>query len=110
MDHNENEENDNKFPHGLCSNLLPQFDLEDNVHPFTHLQQVQLRAQILVYGSLIRDTLPDEPYMVLAFGEFGFVEGVRGRLCGLLLNKGLLFKVIHFQHLSELVVLVLIHR
>ncbi|KAL1316670.1 hypothetical protein HN51_068843 [Arachis hypogaea] len=36
--------------------------------PFTDLQQVQLRAQIFVYGALIQGTAPDEPYMISAFG------------------------------------------
>ncbi|XP_068669661.1 uncharacterized protein [Aristolochia californica] len=37
--------------------------------PFTDLQQVQLRAQIFVYGSLIQGTAPDEACMVTAFGD-----------------------------------------
>ncbi|KAK4260388.1 hypothetical protein QN277_003511 [Acacia crassicarpa] len=36
--------------------------------PFTDLQQIQLRAQIFVYGSLIQGTAPDEAYMISAFG------------------------------------------
>ncbi|XP_027775043.1 uncharacterized protein LOC107027921 isoform X3 [Solanum pennellii] len=36
--------------------------------PFTDLQQVQLRAQIFVYGSLIQGTSPEEACMVSAFG------------------------------------------
>ncbi|KAG7542519.1 Agenet domain plant type [Arabidopsis thaliana x Arabidopsis arenosa] len=36
--------------------------------PFTDLQQVQLRAQIFVYGALIQGTAPDEAYMISAFG------------------------------------------
>ncbi|XP_052171089.1 uncharacterized protein LOC127787201 isoform X2 [Diospyros lotus] len=36
--------------------------------PFTDLQQVQLRAQIFVYGSLIQGAVPDEACMVSAFG------------------------------------------
>ncbi|KAL2903063.1 Melanoma-associated antigen D1 [Bienertia sinuspersici] len=36
--------------------------------PFSDLQQVQLRAQIFVYGSLIQGTAPDEACMVSAFG------------------------------------------
>ncbi|XVE57637.1 hypothetical protein DITRI_Ditri04bG0106000 [Diplodiscus trichospermus] len=35
---------------------------------FTDLQQVQLRAQIFVYGALIQGTAPDEAYMISAFG------------------------------------------
>ncbi|CAA0823134.1 G2484-1 protein [Striga hermonthica] len=35
--------------------------------PFTDLQQVQLRAQIFVYGSLIQEAAPDEACMVSAF-------------------------------------------
>ncbi|XAR70467.1 hypothetical protein NMG60_11027321 [Bertholletia excelsa] len=42
--------------------------------PFTDLQQVQLRAQIFVYGSLIQGIAPDEAYMVSAFGTS---DGVR---------------------------------
>ncbi|KAI3813071.1 hypothetical protein L1987_17787 [Smallanthus sonchifolius] len=37
--------------------------------PFTNDQQVQLRAQILVYGSLISGTPPEEPHMIAAFGQ-----------------------------------------
>uniref|UniRef100_A0A5B6ZKG5 Agenet-like domain-containing protein n=1 Tax=Davidia involucrata TaxID=16924 RepID=A0A5B6ZKG5_DAVIN len=36
--------------------------------PFTDLQQVQLRAQIFVYGSLIQGTVPDDTCMISAFG------------------------------------------
>lgn len=36
--------------------------------PFTDSQQVQLRAQIFVYGSLIQGAVPDEACMVSAFG------------------------------------------
>ncbi|KAL2348165.1 hypothetical protein Fmac_002165 [Flemingia macrophylla] len=36
--------------------------------PFTDLQQVQLRAQIFVYGALIQGTVPDDAYMISAFG------------------------------------------
>ncbi|XP_039022654.1 uncharacterized protein LOC120155144 isoform X2 [Hibiscus syriacus] len=36
--------------------------------PFMDLQQVQLRAQIFVYGALIQGTVPDEAYMIAAFG------------------------------------------
>ncbi|KAJ0961952.1 hypothetical protein J5N97_029780 [Dioscorea zingiberensis] len=49
--------------------------------PFTDLQQVQLRAQIFVYGSLIQGTPPDEACMVSAFGE---TDGGRGSWEGLL--------------------------
>ncbi|XP_022951115.1 uncharacterized protein LOC111454034 isoform X2 [Cucurbita moschata] len=38
------------------------------LQPFTDLQQVQLRAQIFVYGALIQGTAPDEAYMLAAFG------------------------------------------
>ncbi|XP_047337378.1 uncharacterized protein LOC124941148 isoform X2 [Impatiens glandulifera] len=37
--------------------------------PFTVGQQVQLRAQIFVYGSLIQGVVPDEAYMVSAFAS-----------------------------------------
>ncbi|KAJ1390090.1 Agenet-like domain [Sesbania bispinosa] len=36
--------------------------------PFLDIQQVQLRAQIFVYGALIQGTIPDEAYMISAFG------------------------------------------
>ncbi|XP_022758642.1 uncharacterized protein LOC111305376 isoform X3 [Durio zibethinus] len=36
--------------------------------PFTDLQQVQLRAQIFVYGALIQGTAPDEASMISACG------------------------------------------
>ncbi|XP_044476340.1 uncharacterized protein LOC123203916 isoform X2 [Mangifera indica] len=39
--------------------------------PFTDLQQVQLRAQIFVYGALIQGTVPDDVYMISAFGGPG---------------------------------------
>ncbi|XP_074326171.1 protein SWOLLEN 1 isoform X5 [Apium graveolens] len=39
--------------------------------PFTDLQQVQLRAQIFVYGSLIQESAPDEACMISAFGPSG---------------------------------------
>lgn len=39
--------------------------------PFTDSQQVQLRAQILVYGSLIQGSLPDEALMLTAFSDIG---------------------------------------
>ncbi|KAK1303825.1 hypothetical protein QJS10_CPB11g00329 [Acorus calamus] len=43
--------------------------------PFTDLQQVQLRAQIIVYGSLIQGVPPDEACMISAFGG---TDGGRG--------------------------------
>ncbi|XP_050907061.1 uncharacterized protein LOC127120606 isoform X4 [Lathyrus oleraceus] len=36
--------------------------------PFTDLQQVQLRAQIFVYGALIQGTTPEEAHMISAYG------------------------------------------
>lgn len=39
--------------------------------PFSDSQQVQLRAQILVYGSLIQGSLPDEALMLTAFSDIG---------------------------------------
>ncbi|KAE9613141.1 putative Agenet-like domain-containing protein [Lupinus albus] len=36
--------------------------------PFMDLQQVQLRAQIFVYGALIQCIVPDEAHMISAFG------------------------------------------
>ncbi|KAI3689697.1 hypothetical protein L2E82_47663 [Cichorium intybus] len=38
-------------------------------HSFTDNQQIQLRAQILVYGSLISGMSPEEPHMIAAFGQ-----------------------------------------
>eukprot|EP01018_Ginkgo_biloba_P018815 Gb_04223 [translate_table: standard] len=37
--------------------------------PFTDSQQLQLRAQILAYGSLIQGSLPEESLMIAAFGD-----------------------------------------
>ncbi|KAF8379215.1 hypothetical protein HHK36_028645 [Tetracentron sinense] len=45
--------------------------------PFTDLQQVQLRAQIFVYGSLIQGTAPDEACMISAFGESEHIDAGR---------------------------------
>lgn len=36
--------------------------------PFTDSQQVQLRAQILVHGCLMQNSVPDEAFMISAFG------------------------------------------
>ncbi|XP_017234769.1 uncharacterized protein LOC108208756 isoform X2 [Daucus carota subsp. sativus] len=69
------------------SNLL---DLNTSVpsaayfqQPFTDLQQVQLRAQIFVYGSLIQESAPDEACMISAFGQSdgGNVWGPTWRAC-----------------------------
>ncbi|KAJ0251262.1 G2484-1 protein [Hirschfeldia incana] len=43
--------------------------------PFTDSQQVQLRAQIFVYGGLIQGIAPDEACMISAFGG---ADGERG--------------------------------
>ncbi|XWS62004.1 hypothetical protein CRYUN_Cryun07bG0173700 [Craigia yunnanensis] len=54
--------------------LVPSNEMQHYRHmevfhqPFTDLQQVQLRAQIFVYGALIQGTAPDEAYMISAFG------------------------------------------
>ncbi|XP_027921532.1 uncharacterized protein LOC114179400 isoform X5 [Vigna unguiculata] len=37
-------------------------------YPFMDIQQIQLRAQIFVYGALIQGMVPDEAYMISAFG------------------------------------------
>ncbi|GMJ15073.1 hypothetical protein HRI_005176500 [Hibiscus trionum] len=51
------------------SNEMQQFEhMEVFHHSFTDLQQVQLRAQIFVYGALIQGMAPDEAYMISAFG------------------------------------------
>jgi hypothetical protein len=44
--------------------------------PFTDVQQVQLRAQIFVYGSLIQGAAPDETCMVSAFGPSETGRGI----------------------------------
>ncbi|KAK1376369.1 hypothetical protein POM88_032562 [Heracleum sosnowskyi] len=52
--------------------------------PFTDLQQVQLRAQIFVYGSLIQESAPDEACMISAFGPSeggGDIWGPAWRAC-----------------------------
>ncbi|KAK8692878.1 hypothetical protein V6N13_070482 [Hibiscus sabdariffa] len=51
------------------SNEMQQFEHTEVFHEsFTDSQQVQLRAQIFVYGALIQGTAPDEAYMMSAFG------------------------------------------
>ncbi|XP_074561686.1 protein SWOLLEN 1-like isoform X2 [Curcuma longa] len=56
-------------PNVQTSNLLDMSTSAPLFHqPFTDLQQVQLRAQIFVYGSLIQGVLPDEACMLPAFG------------------------------------------
>lgn len=52
-------------PHLSTNNASPAASFRP---PFTDLQQVQLRAQIFVYGSLIQGTAPDEACMASAFG------------------------------------------
>ncbi|KAI7730219.1 hypothetical protein M8C21_023056 [Ambrosia artemisiifolia] len=59
-------------------------------HSFTDNQQVELRAQILVYGSVLSGVPPEEPHMIAAFGQsnggrkaweatwHAYVERVRG--------------------------------
>uniref|UniRef100_A0A7N0VI32 Agenet domain-containing protein n=1 Tax=Kalanchoe fedtschenkoi TaxID=63787 RepID=A0A7N0VI32_KALFE len=47
----------------FSTSLPPAFQ-----QPFTDLQQLQLRAQIFVYGSLIQGTAPDEACLLSAFG------------------------------------------
>ncbi|GMH09544.1 hypothetical protein Nepgr_011385 [Nepenthes gracilis] len=50
----------------LNNSILPSPTFQQ---PFTDMKQVQLRAQIFVYGSLIQGTAPDEACMVAAFGS-----------------------------------------
>ncbi|KAJ4712735.1 hypothetical protein OWV82_014922 [Melia azedarach] len=52
------------------ASTLPDLNTSSSMfqQPFTDLQQVQLRAQIFVYGALIQGTAPDEAYMISAFG------------------------------------------
>ncbi|XP_021281577.1 uncharacterized protein LOC110414569 isoform X5 [Herrania umbratica] len=53
----------------IQSNEMQHYGHVEVFHqPFTDLQQVQLRAQIFVYGALIQGTAPDEAYMISAFG------------------------------------------
>ncbi|XP_071727710.1 uncharacterized protein [Rutidosis leptorrhynchoides] len=63
---------DSKSNEGASSSLkLPDLNNSISLFPrsFTDNQQVQLRAQILVYGSLISGASPDEPHMIAAFGQ-----------------------------------------
>lgn len=55
----------------LSSPKLPDLNNSTSIfqQPFTDSQQVQLRAQILVYGSLISGSPPEEPHMIAAFGQ-----------------------------------------
>ncbi|KAL6979753.1 hypothetical protein U1Q18_021408 [Sarracenia purpurea var. burkii] len=71
-----NVERSGTIPSGVVSTPISNLpDLNTSVppsalfqQPFTDLQQVQLRAQIFVYGSLIQGAAPDEACMVSAFG------------------------------------------
>ncbi|KAH7281601.1 hypothetical protein KP509_36G054700 [Ceratopteris richardii] len=56
------------FPdmNGLEVPILPTISASQ---PFSESQQVQLRAQILVYGSLIQGAAPEEALMVAAFSN-----------------------------------------
>ncbi|XP_022736145.1 uncharacterized protein LOC111289397 isoform X2 [Durio zibethinus] len=55
--------------HLVQSNEMQHYGHMEVFHqPFIDLQQVQLRAQIFVYGALIQGTAPDEAYMISAFG------------------------------------------
>ncbi|EOY24313.1 G2484-1 protein, putative isoform 5 [Theobroma cacao] len=76
MQHYGHIEGGNMKPFGLFSSSVSSLpDLNTSAsssavfhQPFTDLQQVQLRAQIFVYGALIQGTAPDEAYMISAFG------------------------------------------
>ncbi|XVF10851.1 hypothetical protein REPUB_Repub07fG0218500 [Reevesia pubescens] len=53
----------------MQSNEMQHYGHMEVFHqPFTDLQQVQLRAQIFVYGALIQGTAPDDACMISAFG------------------------------------------
>ncbi|XP_022017922.1 uncharacterized protein LOC110917784 isoform X2 [Helianthus annuus] len=58
-------------PGVLPSPKIPDLNNSTSIlqQPFTDNQQVQLRAQILVYGSLISGSPPEETYMIAAFGQ-----------------------------------------
>ncbi|XP_016736904.1 uncharacterized protein [Gossypium hirsutum] len=76
MQHYGHIEGGNMKPFGVLSTSVSSLpDLNTSAsssavfqQPFTDLQQVQLRAQIFVYGALIQGTVPDEAYMISAFG------------------------------------------
>ncbi|KAK9079964.1 hypothetical protein SSX86_001639 [Deinandra increscens subsp. villosa] len=55
----------------LSSPKIPDLNNSTSIfqQPFTDIQQVQLRAQILVYGSLISGSPTEETYMIAAFGQ-----------------------------------------
>ncbi|PPS11846.1 hypothetical protein GOBAR_AA08804 [Gossypium barbadense] len=79
MQHYGHIEGGNMKPFGVLSTSVSSLpDLNTSAsssavfqQPFTDLQQVQLRAQIFVYGALIQGTVPDEAYMISAFGGPG---------------------------------------
>ncbi|KAL8244601.1 hypothetical protein R6Q59_010859 [Mikania micrantha] len=58
-------------PGVLSSPKIPDLNNSTSIfqQPFTDNQQVQLRAQILVYGSLISGSPPEETHMIAAFGQ-----------------------------------------
>ncbi|KAI7742706.1 hypothetical protein M8C21_020713 [Ambrosia artemisiifolia] len=63
---------ENVTKHGvLPSPKIPDLNNSTSIfqQPFTDNQQVQLRAQILVYGSLISGSPPEETHMIAAFGQ-----------------------------------------
>ncbi|KAK9274656.1 hypothetical protein L1049_021907 [Liquidambar formosana] len=76
MQHSGHVERNNRKPSNVFttpSSSLPDLNTSASLpavfqQPFTDLQQVQLRAQIFVYGSLIQGTAPDEACMISAFG------------------------------------------
>ncbi|KAJ0945501.1 putative transcription factor interactor and regulator C3H-WRC/GRF family [Helianthus annuus] len=55
----------------ISTSTLPILNNSTSVfhHSFTDNQQVQLRAQILVYGSILSGVPPEEPHMIAAFGQ-----------------------------------------
>ncbi|XP_020585197.1 uncharacterized protein LOC110027910 isoform X2 [Phalaenopsis equestris] len=58
---------------GFQTSVIPDLNSSSSStlfhQPFTDPQQVQLRAQIFVYGALISGMPPDEAYMLSAFGD-----------------------------------------
>ncbi|KAK9059229.1 hypothetical protein SSX86_021848 [Deinandra increscens subsp. villosa] len=58
------------LPPVASSNLpIPNNSTSIAHHSFTDNQQLQLRAQILVYGSVLSGIPPEEPHMIAAFGQ-----------------------------------------
>ncbi|XP_024517946.1 uncharacterized protein LOC9637548 [Selaginella moellendorffii] len=74
-------------PSSCCGFLpVPPEVVIGRFNPFSEAQQVQLRAQIIVYGSIVRELAPEETLMSLCFADIStgssvedFHEGNLGR-------------------------------